>query len=145
MNEKQMPADGGGGLGQVATACEGGRYPNFGMIFTNPQGQVVGRLVSGWLVKRVRSGRHQLRQPPAWCVDLAHLDELEAAGAVGVLLIDEAGTEWRATLRAFRKFGLVINRGHGVQVALPLAHWRTIPAGQLCLFTEEVEYEPQPR
>jgi hypothetical protein len=57
-------------------------------------------------------------------------------GATGVLLVDEAGTEWRATVADFRRFGIPINRGHGVQVALPLARWRKGVAGQLPLFGE---------
>ena len=104
--------------------------------FYNARGQVVGRVQAGWLTKRVDSRRHQLRQPPAWAVDRGHLGRLEAMGAFGVLLVDEHGTEWRATLDAFRRYGIPLDRGHGPQVALPLARWRRSVAGQLRLFGE---------
>jgi hypothetical protein len=106
-----------------------------GIPFHNQRGQVVGAVRDGWFMKRVDTRVHQLRKPPAWCVDAEHLDRLEAMGATGVLLIDEQGTEWRATVQAFRAYGLPIDRGHGVQVALPLARWRTTVAGQLSLFS----------
>lgn len=106
-----------------------------GVPFYNRRGQRVGYLRDGWLTKHVDTRVHQLRRPPAWCVDAEHLDRLEAMGATGVLLIDEHGTEWRATVQAFRRYGRSVDRGHGVQVALPLARWRTTAAGQLSLFS----------
>lgn len=105
-------------------------------LFYNGRGQIVGKVLGGWLVKHVDSSRHQLLKPPAWAIDRDHLDRLEAQGAVGVLLIDEHGTEWRATVADFRRYGIPINRGHGAQVALPLARWRRTVAGQLSLFGE---------
>jgi hypothetical protein len=105
-----------------------------GEAFYNQRGQIVGRLEGGWLVKRVNSRIHQLRQPAAWAVDDDHLDRLEALGAVGVALTDERGTEWRATVADFRRFGVPIDRGHGQQVALPLGRWWRPVAGQLSLF-----------
>lgn len=119
-------------------AARGSRQRNASTVFSNACGQVVGAVRDGWLTKRVDTRVHQLRKPPAWCIDRLHLDQLEALGAVGVLLIDEQGTEWRATREAFRAYGLSIDRGHGVQVALPLARWRTTVAGQLSLFCGEL-------
>jgi len=104
--------------------------------FYNSRGQIVGRMQDGWLTKHVDSSKRQLLKPPAWCIDREHLERLEEIGAVGVLLIDEQGTEWRATVGTFRQYGIPINRGHGVQVALPLARWRRRAAGQLSLFGE---------
>ncbi len=114
------------------------RQSNDSAVFFNARGQAVGALRDGWLTKHVNSSIHQLRKPPAWCIDREHLDRLEAMGATGVLLIDETGTEWRATVQAFRRGGITIDRGHGVQVALPLARWRKTVAGQLSLFGGEV-------
>jgi len=119
-------------------AVASSRLSDSSTVFSNARGQVVGAVRDGWLMKRVDTRVHQLRKPPAWCVDAEHLDRLEAMGATGVLLIDEQGTEWRATVQAFRAHGLPIDRGHGVQVALPLARWRTTVAGQLSLFGGEV-------
>lgn len=105
-------------------------------VLYNARGQVVGAMKDGWLTKHVDSSKHQLVKPPAWAIDREHLDRLEAMGAAGVLLIDETGTEWRATVADFRCYGIPINRGHGVQVALPLARWRRTVAGQLSFFGE---------
>lgn len=107
-------------------------------VFYNARGQVVGKVLGGWLVKHVETDKHMLLKPPAWAIDREHLDRLEAMGATGVLLIDETGTEWRGTVADFRRYGVAINRGHGVQVALPLARWRKTVAGQLSLFGEVV-------
>ena len=105
-------------------------------LFFNARGQLVGRMQGGWLTKRVSTRAHQLRRPPAWCIDRAHLGRLEALGAAGVVLVDETGAEWRATVAEFRLYGIPIDRGHGEQVALPLARWRRAVAGQLALFGE---------
>jgi hypothetical protein len=109
-------------------------------LFYNARGQVVGALRDGWLTKRVDSRRHQLRRPPAWAVDRAHLERLTALGARGVRLVDERGQTWSATVEAFQR-GFVIDRGHGEQVALPLAFWRVEPsnARQLALFDAAAE------
>ncbi len=121
---------------QGLAAVAGSRQSDDSTVFYNAHGKVVGALKDGWLRKRVRTDVHQLRKPPAWCIDAAHLDRLEAMGAAGVLLVDEHGTEWRATVQTFRQYGIPIDRGHGAQVALPLARWRTTVAGQLSLWAE---------
>ncbi len=121
---------------QTLAAVASSRRCDGSTAFSNARGQVVGSVQDGWLTKRVDSSAHQLRKPPAWCVDSEHLDRLEAMGATGVLLIDEAGTEWRATVAAFRRYGVPINRGHGIQIALPLVCWRKTVPGQLSLFSE---------
>jgi len=93
-------------------------------VFRRPDGRPVGRLVDGWLVKRVRTDVHQLRRPPAWAVDASHLRELRRLGAAGVRLVDERGAMWSASAASFEHYGLLVDRGHGHQVALPLAYWR---------------------
>ena len=90
--------------------------------FCNALGQVVGRLESGWLVKHVDTRRHQLRVPPAWACDVAHIEQLRQCGAHGVKLIDERGRIWTAPLGRWQ--GLrTIDRGHGRQYVLPLDRW----------------------
>ncbi len=91
---------------------------------------MVGRLADGWLRKHVDSTRHMLRQPPAWAIDADHLDRLEAVGAAGVRLTDENGTVWSADLAAFERYGVLIDRGHGRQVALPLSRWERRRPGE---------------
>ena len=65
-----------------------------------------------------------LRRPRAWACDLDALDAARAAGAAWVELADrDTGTTYRAALVEFYRHGLDVNRGHGAQLALPLACW----------------------
>ncbi len=139
LKESARPGWGAGRARYGKAALGSSRYPydSTGRVFYNCRGQAVGRLENGWLTKHVDTNTHQLRFPPAWCIDRHHLERLEALGAAGVRLIDEKGTEWRATTAAFERFGIPLERGHGRQVALPLAKWDVqTPGGsvQLNLF-----------
>jgi hypothetical protein len=77
----------------------------------------------GVLVKRLE-WRHILRRPPAIAVQASVLSELEHLGAKGVLAIMPNGRRLFAPLSEFRLHGIVICRGYGEQVALPLKYWR---------------------
>jgi len=135
-SETRPVAATGGRAKTVTTVVSGQSHSTTNQTFYNARRQVVGTMKDGWLTKRVDSSRHQLLKPPAWCIDREHLEQLEEIGAFGVLLVDEHGTEWRAMVADFRQYGIPIDRGHGVQVALPLARWRKKVAGQLSLFGE---------
>lgn len=81
--------------------------------------------------KVARASVHQLRRPPAWCVDASDLEAAEAAGAVTIEIEDvESGVIWSAPLSEFRTHGLKISRGFGDQVALPLRYWRHSGEGE---------------
>lgn len=110
----------GRGSGRSAGAV---RYRQDNSItLRNTKGQVVGRLQDGWLVKRVDTRVHQLRVPPAWCCDVAHIEHLWRIGGRGVKLIDEKGRIWTAPLARWE--GLrTMNRGHGPQYVLPSDRW----------------------
>jgi hypothetical protein len=82
---------------------------------------------AGVLVKRLE-WRHILRRPPAIAVQASVLSELEHLGAKGVLVIMPNGKRLFAPLSEFRLHGIVIDRGYGRQVALPLKRWREQPA-----------------
>jgi hypothetical protein len=84
--------------------------------------EAVGVLVK-WL-----EWKHVLRRPPAIAVQTLVLDELEGLGAKGVLAILPNGRRLFAPLSEFRLHGIVIDRGYGRQVALPLKRWREQPA-----------------
>ncbi len=74
--------------------------------------------------KTVDAKHHQLHTPPAWCCDRVALDQAAAAGCTYVVLRERgSGRFWSARLDAFRTSGFTLDRGHGVQVALPLARW----------------------
>ena len=65
-----------------------------------------------------------LRRPRAWACDVDALDQARAAGAVWVEVLDlDTGASYRAALADFYRRGVAINRGHGPQLALPLACW----------------------
>lgn len=65
-----------------------------------------------------------LRRPRAWACDRDALDQARAAGASTVEVLDrDTGATYRADLADFYRRGVTVNRGHGVQLALPLAYW----------------------
>jgi len=78
---------------------------------------------AGVLVKRLE-WNHILRRPPAIAVQASVLDELERLGAKGVVTIMPNGRRLFASLSEFRLHGIVICRGYGEQIALPLKYWR---------------------
>lgn len=65
-----------------------------------------------------------LRRPRAWACDVDALDQARAAGAEWVEIPDkDTGQVYRAALADFYRRGLKVDRGHGAQLALPLAAW----------------------
>ena len=93
-------------------------------ILYNERGQVTGSLENGTLVKRgVDPHRHQLRKPPGWAIDHAHLKKMVEVDAWGIVLFTTDGQMWTASLDIVLKHALRIDRGHGVQIVLPLTHW----------------------
>jgi len=88
---------------------------------------VVGRVEGGTFYKRARSTVHLLRRPRAWACDVDALDQARAAGAEWVEVHDlDTGTRYRAALADFYRRGLRVDRGHGAQLALPLAAWEIV-------------------
>ena len=79
------------------------------------------------LVKQL-AWQHLLRRPPAIAVQASVIEELECLGAKGVVTIMPNGRRLFATLEDFRRYGIVIDRGFGEQVALPLKRWKEQPA-----------------
>lgn len=68
-----------------------------------------------------------LRQPRAWAADVDTLDQAREAGAAWVEVHDlDTGTRYRAALADFYRRGLRVDRGHGAQLALPLACWAAV-------------------
>lgn len=91
---------------------------------TNMQGKTCGTLDGDTLYKTVSSAKHRLRIPPAWALDLDHIEQAEQHGVLWVQLHDtDDSSTWRASLADFRTYGYRLDRGHGVQLALTLDHW----------------------
>ena len=86
---------------------------------------VIGRVEGDTFHKPARSTIHMLRRPrSAWACDVDALDQARAAGAEWVEVHDlDTGARYRAALVEFYRRGLRVDRGHGAQLALPLACW----------------------
>lgn len=88
-------------------------------------GRAVGRVEGGVFRRVMRSSAHMLQRPRAWACDLDALDQARAAGATRVEVKDlDTGKVYAADLADFYRRGVTVNRGHGAQLALPLACWQ---------------------
>ncbi|MSP14312.1 MAG: hypothetical protein EXR62_15330 [Chloroflexi bacterium] len=106
--------------------------PGAGQVVYTSRGQVGGQVVGDTLHKRVQGSEHQLKRPPAWCVDVAILAEAGRLGASKVKILDtETETTYQAAIGDFFRQGVEIDRGFGLQRALPLAYFETYKRGQL--------------
>ena len=104
-------------------------------------GVVIGLVRGGVFLKRVRAGEHMLVSPPAWACDVVSMCAAVKAGAKSVMVVDtETGDRYEASMDYWRRFGFKIDRGHGLQVALPLERWSKVEHGkpkQAHLFPDE--------
>ena len=93
-------------------------------IYFSEQGKPVARQIGNTLFKRVRGSVHQLRQPPSWAIDEKILQEAISNGVNMVEIFDvETRKIYRVSIDYFTKSGIRLNRGFGLQVALPLNYW----------------------
>ena len=126
----KKPAAGTAGQGEAFVGT--GRHTYF-----STSGKPVATLCGRTLQKRVRGSLHQLRRPPAWCVDAAILEQARQDGAQMVEVLDvETRRIYRASIDTFRLHGFVFNRGFGDQIGLALSHWHVEVEGarQITLF-----------
>lgn len=87
-------------------------------------GRAIGHVDGDLLELRRKASKHQLRRPAAWAVDVAALDQAEAAGARWVLVTDtESGRRYLAAVATLRERGLWLERGFGSQLALVMTDW----------------------
>jgi hypothetical protein len=76
------------------------------------------------LRKTAQASKHMLRRPKGWAFDSAILEAAEKQGAIHCEVKDaETGDRYTAILADFRRYGVLLDRGHGEQVCLPLAYW----------------------
>ena len=109
---------------------------------TNPKGQTVGHIViengKAELRKKVNRLRHMLRRPAGWATDEVHIQLLRATLHQWnmtpyqgfIVLTDDSGVVWRASLQQFFENGFVIDRRFGVQRVLPEGQWQQIDKRQ---------------
>lgn len=130
-------------------------------IYRVEDGKPIAEIINGTLRKdRARGSEHLLREPLSWALDLQVLWKCLEAGVHTVRICDtETGNVYKAPLTYFFAFGIELDRGHQVQVALPLERWQItgedgrkvdlprpqrprqeVPAEQLGMF-EEISHE----
>ena len=101
----------------------------------NQKGQLTGMIDDGRLLKSgVDPAKHQLRHPPAYAIDKAHIDILIEESGWGVELLTVNGDVWIAPLGQFLLHGINLDRGAGKQVALPLQYWTKQDGRQMSMF-----------
>jgi hypothetical protein len=95
-------------------------------------GLVIGEVdEAGVFRKRVRGSQHFLRQPPAIAFDRSTLAAAEQAGALSLEVIDlDTNSTYRCSISVFRSHCLFIDRGFGLQWALPLRRWNVLSTAQ---------------
>jgi hypothetical protein len=87
-------------------------------------GQVVGEVVEGKFIKRVRGSCHMLREPKGWALDVQSLANARDLGAESVEIHDtETGTVYSVSVGRILHKGFRFDRGHGPQICLPLKSW----------------------
>jgi len=89
------------------------------------------RLDGKVLCKKARASQHQLRVPPAWAHDEPELRAARAQGAEWLAIEDTESTRvfW-GRLADFFAHGFIVNRGHGVQRALPIKFFQRLAPGE---------------
>jgi hypothetical protein len=92
-------------------------------------------LEDGMLKRKASAQRHQLRYPPAWAFEENILREAERQGATLVQVVDtDTGCTFTSSISRFWTHGVRIERGYGVQWALPLNQWFKQDPKQRTLF-----------
>jgi len=92
-----------------------------------------------WAVKS--ESKHKLRKPEAWAFDECVIDAAEEAGVHTICIqTSDTGKRFTASMDKFRDKALSFTRGHGPQLALMLADWRTGEDRQLPLIPNDTPH-----
>jgi len=103
-----------------STNKTGGRKP----IPIHAGGHIVGQVKNGVFSKTVTGSRHFLKVPPAIALSVDSLHQAQAVGAFDVAIYDkETRTTYRASIAHILENGFELNRGFGLQIALPFEGW----------------------
>lgn len=89
--------------------------------------RVIGQLFDDGIFRRnVNPFEHQLREPPAWCIDAPTFDDLERR-AKSIRFYDTKNeVTWIISPAYFREHCGEIDRGHGRQYFCPLKYWQSV-------------------
>lgn len=94
-------------------------------------GRVVGWVEKDTLRKNVNASRHMLQNPRGWAWDVSILDNAEKKGVMYTEIHDqETQVVYHASLQAFRRYGVKLERGFGPQICLPLTYWQVTRQGE---------------
>ena len=86
--------------------------------------KIVGTVVGKLFIKRINGSQHFLRVPPAIAFDKQSLKHAHDAGATDAMVIDkETGFAYHASFIDIYSKGFEIERGFGMQIALPIEDW----------------------
>ena len=103
-------------------------------------GKIIGYLKSEIFFKSVFGSKHQLKCPPAWCIDSEAFDKEIKHCATEIVVIDkETGVKYHTSVETFDRLKGELNRGFGRQYFLTLNHWQVEDNGsrQLTLWGGE--------
>lgn len=93
-------------------------------LHTETPDRRVGYVQGEVFFKVIRGSKHILRRPPSIATDKAILEKAQLLGAVDMEVTDtETSTAYTAPIDDILRYGFLIERGHSVQVALPLTFW----------------------
>lgn len=95
-----------------------------GIPVTDQYGRVIGRIVGREYRKLVSRPDQMLHAPPGFAFDAWAIDRL-VLPRVERLVVDCRfnGRRYWVEVDTFRRYRMTINRGAGVQYALPLTYW----------------------
>lgn len=89
------------------------------------RGRVVGKVDGKTFKKRVKASTGFLHSPPAICLSIESLSQIESVGAKSIEVTDtESGLKYACTLSHFKQYAFDLQRGgYEAQKALPLSYW----------------------
>lgn len=89
---------------------------------------VVGEIRDGVFHKSAYESKHMLRKPLSWCFDKASIDNnLDLIQTVQIRARDTEKV-YSISIRRFFQYAGTLNRGHGKQYFVPIAHWSVTEA-----------------
>ena len=88
-------------------------------------GRQAGRIENRIFIKELYGSKHMLRCPIAWAIDADIFDSVISNLCDFIHVIDrENGKRYAVSVKTFREFKGVLDRGYGKQYYLDLVYWR---------------------
>jgi hypothetical protein len=76
--------------------------------------------------RRLHSSRHFLKTPPAICFQDSIIKQIKDLGCQSIKVIDsDSGDFYEVDFTTFQEKSILVNRGYGLQCALPLNYWNS--------------------